>query len=70
MIENPERPFIAILGGAKVDDKISLIRNFIQNCDTILIGGGSAICGLFFEPDSAFKIEALTNGSYILEDLK
>lgn len=37
---------------------------------TILIGGGSAICGLFFEPDSAFKIEALTNGSYILEDLK
>ena len=42
VIDNPERPFVAILGGAKVDDKISLIKNFIQKCNTLLIGGGMA----------------------------
>ncbi len=42
VLENPERPFLAILGGAKVADKIPLIENLIDNADDIIIGGGMA----------------------------
>lgn len=41
-LNNPKRPFVAVLGGAKVSDKINVINNLLEKADTIIIGGGMA----------------------------
>ena len=41
-VEDPKRPFVAIMGGAKVGDKISVIENLLKKVDTLIIGGGMA----------------------------
>ena len=41
-VENPVRPFVAILGGAKVSDKLNVISNLLEKCNTLIIGGGMA----------------------------
>ena len=41
-MDNPKRPFVAVLGGAKVSDKIAVINNLLDKADTVIIGGGMA----------------------------
>ncbi len=59
-IENPKRPFVAILGGAKVSDKIGVIKNLLTKADTILIGGGMA--------NTFFKAQGYPVGKSLVED--
>jgi phosphoglycerate kinase len=59
-IANPERPFIAILGGAKVSDKIGVIRNLLDKADQVLIGGGMA--------NTFFKAQGYPVGESLVED--
>ncbi|NLM75208.1 MAG: phosphoglycerate kinase [Clostridiaceae bacterium] len=61
-LENPERPFVAILGGAKVSDKISVIENLLDKVDTLIIGGGMAY--------TFFKAKGHSVGTSICEDDK
>lgn len=61
-LNNPVRPFVAILGGAKVSDKINVINNLIDKCDTIIIGGGMAY--------TFFKAKGYSIGNSICEDDK
>ena len=49
MLENPKRPFVAILGGSKVSDKIKVIDALIEKCDTLIIGGGMCFTFLLAE---------------------
>jgi len=70
-IAEPERPFVAILGGAKVSDKIGVIENLLQKADQILIGGGMA--NTFFKAqgfeiaDSLVEEDALTTAKMLLD---
>jgi phosphoglycerate kinase len=71
-ISNPKRPFVAILGGAKIVDKIGVIRNLLKIADTVLIGGGMA--NTFFKAqgypmgESLVDGEALETAREILQD--
>jgi phosphoglycerate kinase len=59
-IANPARPFIAILGGAKISDKIGVIRNLLKKADQVLIGGGMA--------NTFFKAQGYPTGESLVED--
>ena len=73
-LENPERPFVAILGGAKVADKIGVITNLLNKCDTLLIGGGMAYT--FFKAmgyeigDSLLDAESIDLAKQLMETAK
>lgn len=60
VIASPEKPFVAILGGAKVSDKIGVIRNLLTKADVILIGGGMA--------NTFFKAEGYPVGDSLVDD--
>ena len=70
-VENPAKPFVAILGGAKISDKIGVIKNLLTKADTILIGGGMA--NTFFKAegypmaDSLVEAEALETATELLK---
>ncbi|MER3544528.1 MAG: phosphoglycerate kinase [Chloroflexota bacterium] len=59
-LENPDRPFIAILGGAKISDKIGVIRNLLTKVDRLLIGGGMA--------NTFLKAQGFQVGDSLVED--
>ena len=61
-VENPVRPFVAILGGAKVADKLNVISNLLEKCDTLIIGGGMAYTFL--------KAKGYEIGTSLLDDTK
>ena len=73
-LESPERPFVAILGGAKVADKIGVITNLLNKCDTLLIGGGMAYT--FFKAmgyeigDSLLDAESIDLAKQLMETAK
>ena len=61
-LEHPVRPFVAILGGAKVADKLNVISNLLEKCDTLIIGGGMAYTFL--------KAEGYEIGKSLVDDEK
>ncbi len=73
-IDDPKRPFVAILGGAKISDKIGVIRNLLNKADSILIGGGMANTFLKAQGmpvgDSLVEDEAIETASQLLEEAR
>ena len=61
-VDDPKRPFVAILGGAKVADKLNVISNLLTKCDTLIIGGGMAYTFL--------KAKGYEVGSSLVDDTK
>ena len=61
-VNNPKRPFVAILGGAKVADKLNVISNLLEKCDTLIIGGGMAYTFL--------KAKGYETGASLVDDSK
>ena len=61
-VENPVRPFVAILGGAEVADKLNVISNLLEKCDTLIIGGGMAYTFL--------KAQGYEVGTSLVDDTK
>ena len=61
-VNNPDRPFVAILGGAKVADKLNVISNLLEKCDTLIIGGGMAFTFL--------KAKGYEVGKSLVDDTK
>ncbi|MDO4555229.1 MAG: phosphoglycerate kinase [Lachnospiraceae bacterium] len=61
-VEKPVRPFVAILGGAKVADKLNVISNLLEKCDTLIIGGGMAYTFL--------KAQGKEIGTSLVDDTK
>lgn len=61
-VEQPVRPFVAILGGAKVADKLNVISNLLEKCDTLIIGGGMAYTFL--------KAKGCEVGTSLVDDTK
>ncbi len=59
-VENPKRPYVAILGGAKISDKIGVIENLLVKADRVLIGGGMA--------NTFFKAQGLAMADSLVED--
>jgi phosphoglycerate kinase len=59
-VENPERPFVAIMGGAKVGDKIPVIKNLLKKVDTLIVGGGMVF--------TFYKAQGLEIGKSILDE--
>ncbi len=61
-LENPVRPFVAILGGAKIADKLNVINNLLEKCDTLIIGGGMAY--------TFMKAQGMNVGDSLVDDSK
>ena len=61
-VESPVRPFVAVLGGAKVADKLNVISNLLEKCDTLIIGGGMAYTFL--------KAQGMEVGKSLVDDEK
>ena len=77
LLENPNRPFVALIGGAKISDKVTILQNMISKVDSLLIGGGMAATFLkvegyeigksLFEPD---KLDVVIKIMHTAEDKK